>query len=62
MIRLDMTPDELAVLVACVGIAINKGLEKPPVEHEEALARSPPAVIDAAVEKLCDAMREALGS
>ena len=62
MIRLDLTADELVVLVACVGIAINKGLGRPPGEHERALGRSPPAVTDAVVDKLYAAMREVLGT
>jgi hypothetical protein len=57
MVRIDLTVDELAVLVACVGIAIN---QRPLGEHVRMLARSPPAV--AVVDKLWDAMRESLGS
>jgi Bacterial RNA polymerase, alpha chain C terminal domain len=59
---LELTTDELVVLVACVGIAINKGLGQPPGEHEKALARSGPAVTDAVVDKLVAAMREELGA
>lgn len=62
MITLKLTPDELIVLVACVGIAINKGLGRPPGDHERALGRSPPDVTDAVVDKLYAAMREVLGS
>lgn len=62
MITLKLTADELIVLVACVGIAINKGLGRPPGDHERALGRSPPAVTDAVVDKLYAAMREAVGS
>ena len=58
---LTLTTDELAVLVACVGIAINRGPGRLPGPHEAMLARSP-EVTNAVVEKLTDAMREAIGS
>jgi hypothetical protein len=53
-VTLDLSTDELAVLVACVSIATNK---RPLGEHVRTLARSPPAVTDAVVDKLAIQMR-----
>lgn len=59
-VRLFLSPDELVGLVACVGIAINKGLGRQPGEHEAALGRLSPEVTDGLVDKLTAAMWKAV--